>query len=323
MSGMNLKGMILTGGFTISKGGSAPPPPPPPSDFTVVYNTTTSNQQRNLPLTDNVNATIDWGDGSAPETYIVTSGTSGVNHTYATAGDYTITVTGTVGRFGSELTNNVGLKEVVSWGNLGLTSLRGACRNTGFNTLVPNSIPSTVTNLSLMFGNSSLFNRDISGWDTSNVTNTSEMFAGAFAFNQNIGSWNTANVTNMSGMFSGATAFNQNIGSWNTANVTDMSLMFVEASAFNQPIGSWNTANVTSMEQMFALASAFNQNISRSGNSWNTGNVTNMDFMFLDATSFNQDLSNWCVDEIPVEPDAFDEGAEAWSLPKPVWGTCP
>jgi len=48
-----------------------------------------------------------------------------------------------------------------------------------------------------------------------------------------------------------------------------------------------------------------------------------MALMFLNATSFNQDLSGWCVSLIPSEPTLFDDGASAWILPKPVWGTCP
>jgi len=45
--------------------------------------------------------------------------------------------------------------------------------------------------------------------------------------------------------------------------------------------------------------------------------------MFRDATSFNQDLSNWCVTLIPSTPSNFSVGATSWTLPKPVWGTCP
>ena len=79
------------------------------------------------------------------------------------------------------------------------------------------------------------------------------------------------------------------------------------------------TSNVTDMLSMFEGATSFNQDIS----SWGVSNVTNMDYMFSDATSFNQDLSGWCVTLIPTKPDNFDYSAKAWTLPKPVWGTCP
>ena len=37
----------------------------------------------------------------------------------------------------------------------------------------------------------------------------------------------------------------------------------------------------------------------------------------------NRDLSDWCVTNIPSTPNLFESGTPAWSLPKPVWGTCP
>ena len=97
------------------------------------------------------------------------------------------------------------------------------------------------------FGDKSLFDGDISKWDTGKVTTMYYMFRSASAFNQDIGSWNTEKVTTMYGMFSSASAFNQDIGSWNTEKVTTMFGMFYSASAFNQDIGSWNTAEVTDM----------------------------------------------------------------------------
>ena len=70
---------------------------------------------------------------------------------------------------------------------------------------------------------------------------------------------------------------------------------------------------------MFHNNDAFNRDIG----SWNVSNVTNMAGMFKNAVAFNQDLSSWCVSNIPFAPAAFDRRATAWTLPRPVWGTCP
>ena len=83
----------------------------------------------------------------------------------------------------------------------------------------------------IVFDTSS-FNEDITGWDTSKVTRMESMFNGAAAFNQPIGSWNTSQVTDMEWMFSGAASFNQAIGSWDTSQVTDLESMFDGATAW-------------------------------------------------------------------------------------------
>ena len=178
---------------------------------------------------------------------------------------------------------------------------------------------SNVTDMSNMFQNATSFDQDISGWDVSNVTNLARMFIGATSFNQDISMWDVSKVTNMNAMFNGAISFNQPLNSWNVSNVTDMYYMFNGASAFNQPLNSWNVSNVTDMSNMFQYATSFDQPL----NSWNVSNVTDMYYMFNGASAFNQDLSQWCVSNITEHPSIFDLGATNWTLPKPVWGTCP
>ena len=62
-----------------------------------------------------------------------------------------------------------------------------------------------------MFRNATLFNGDISKWDTSAVSDMYAMFYQATTFDQNIGSWNTTKVTAMRFMFYQATTFNQDL----------------------------------------------------------------------------------------------------------------
>lgn len=154
---------------------------------------------------------------------------------------------------------------------------------------------------------------------TSNITDMSSTFYDDAEFNSDISSWDTSSVTNMTFMFGYATAFNQDLSSWDVSNVTNMRGTFNGAYVFNQDLSSWNVSNVTNMGMMFSDARKFNSNIS----SWDVSSVTDMNNMLGNAFSFNQDLSKWCVTLLSTKPDYFDSGTSAWTLPRPVWGTCP
>ena len=227
------------------------------------------------------------------------------------------------------------LKEQIAIGNVNLcTSLVTNMSQlfygkTSFNSAIGFWDTSNVELMVDMFSGASAFNQDIGNWDTSFVTNMAFMFSRASAFNQDVGNWDTSNVVNMNGLFSEASEFNQDIGNWDTSNNGEFTNMFRDAIAFNQDIGSWDTSNVRIMGWMFDGAIAFNQDIG----GWDTSSVesftdsNNFDFgmggMFYNATTFNQDLSGWCVTNFTAEPTLFKIGANAWSLPKPEWGTCP
>ena len=292
-----------------------------PFAFTANTNNTSAGSstatQFKLPLTTStgLNIVVDWGD--ATTSTITNHLDAAVTHTYASAGTYSISITGTLPGWQF---NNTGDKlkilNIASYGVLNITTNAAfyGCTNlisnatdaptitttdltntfrscTNFNNNIGSWSVSAVTNMNTMFFTASAFNNggssSIGSWNTGAVTTMATMFASAGNFNQNIGSWNTGLVTNMTSMFNGCSAFNQNISSWNTGAVTTMASMFASAGNFNQPIGTWNTALVTNMTSMFYNATAFNQNIG----SWNTGAVTTMATMFNNATAFNQPLS--------------------------------
>jgi surface protein len=225
---------------------------------------------------------------------------SGIIEIYMTDSTSKITSFQTAGYNGS-----LYFKGVVNFGTqIENINLYG-CANIAY---VPNSIPSTLTNLSNLFNSkydiagqpvyNSIFadaSNSLASWDVSNVTNMSGMFVNAINFNRNISSWNTRKVTDFSYMFNGATSFNNGSAplTWSLSDVSaiNMSFMFQGASSFNQDL-SWNTINVTNMDAMFYNAIAFNGNISN----WDTRNVTSMSSMLGSGGStmnFNKDVSNW------------------------------
>ena len=308
--------------------------------FIMAWETTTDGESITIPTFtgETYDYTVDWGDGSAVE-----SGQTGnATHTYATAGKYDVSITGTFPRI---YFNNTGDKtkilEVKQWGSQPWTSMASAfygCRNLNItaadvpdlttvssmesmfndtNLSIANNINdwdvSNVTNMTSMFSSSS-FGQAIGNWDTSNVTSMGSMFNDATAFNQDLSGWDTSAVTNMAYMFAGATVYNQDLSSWDTSSVTNMKFMFY-ATAFNQDIGAWDTSNVTTMWGMF-YAAVFNQDLS----SWDTSNVTTMRAMFNGATSFNQDLSSWDTSKVTTMRNMFN-GATAFNQDLSSWNT--
>ena len=258
----------------------------PPFEFTVKTDNagvSTSTQFR-MPLTTStgLNIDVDWGDGSAIEN--ITVHTNAI-HTYATAGTYTIQVTGSL--LGWQFNDGGDKRKIIninSWGifNASLNRAFYGCSN--LTSSATDAPIITSTSLERFFQSCTVFNQNISNWNVSNVTNTALMFAGATAFNQDIGSWNVSNVTNMFGMFLDALSFNNggssSIGNWNTSKVTRMSNfglgMFQGATAFNQDIGSWNISNVTDFTNFMSGKSAANYsaaNLDSIYNGWSSRSV--------------------------------------------------
>ena len=289
-------------------------------DFVTTWKVEAGDLDITIPTTGTgYNYTVDWGDGTADTTHTDASNPS-ATHTYATADDYEVRISGTFPRI---YINDAGDKEKIiainQWGKQVWTSMNRAfagASNLAGNTAIVAPVLTSVTDMAGMFNGASTFNQDIGNWDVSNVTDMSSMFNGAAAFNQDIGSWTVSSVTDMSFMFNNAIAFDQDIGSWTVSSVTTMNSMFFDADAFNQDIGSWTVSNVIDMAGMFFDATAFNQDI---GN-WNVGSVTDMKQMFFDADAFNQDISSWDVDLVTnmvfmfSSATAFNQNIGDWNV---------
>jgi surface protein len=258
-----------------------------------------------------VDVSVDWGDGNT-ETVTVNSD---VSHTYDVAGTYSVVITGTA--TGIDLTPigyTYALIGVDSWDSvMGITQ---TYLNSPYLTYVPATLPTTITDTGYLFAGATIFNGDISAWDTAAVTNMAGMFQNAAAFNQNIGGWSTSAVTTTYQMFDGAAAFDQPIGSWDTSLVANMESMFQNAALFNQDISGWNTSAVTNMRYMFHNAVAFDQPIG----SWSTSLVGTMESMFDGATAFDQDISGWDTQFVTDMSNMF-AAAASFNQPIGAWNT--
>ncbi|MFW9991650.1 MAG: BspA family leucine-rich repeat surface protein [Candidatus Odinarchaeota archaeon] len=283
--------------------------------------------------------TVDWGDDNSD---VITSWNQAeVTHAYASAGEYTLTITSTLigWRFNGG-GDKLKILEISQWGalrlgnsgsyfygcaNLELTTtdaldLNGTttlyrgfsgCTDLGSTGNMNLWNVSSVTTMDEMFYEASSFNQPIGNWDVSSVTSTYRMFYEASSFNQPIGNWDVSSVTNMLLMFDSASSFNQSIGNWDVSSVTTMGGIFGSASSFNQSIGNWDVSSVTDMSYLFYDAFSFNQPI---GN-WDVSSVTTMTGMFQRASSFNQSIGNWDVSSVTTMWNMF---RDALSFNQPI-----
>jgi surface protein len=181
---------------------------------------------------------------------------------------------------------------------------------------------SSVTNMQSMFGNCPVFNGDVSGYDTSNVTNMAYTFFGdkGAIFNQDLSGWDTSKVTIMFAMFKGQKQITENgISGFDVSKVTNMDLMFYSCNnpSLSLDLSNWDVSNVTLMNNMFQNATHFTSDLSK----WDVSNVTEMLSLFKSCKAFNSDLSEWCVPTLSYS-SWFDEGCDAWVLPRPCFGSC-
>lgn len=261
--------------------------------FITTWLVPSDNYEIKIPTTGSgYDYTVDWGDGTIEANF-----TGNAKHTYATAGTYTVKVSGDFPRIhfnGQNSANDI--LTIEQWGDIQWETMDEAFYDCVNLTLHASDAPdlSQVKNMNQMFWGATSMNSDLNHWDMSNVEETNAMFYEASAFNGDISSWNLSNVNNMRYMFFKAHSFNGDISNWDVSNVTNMEFLFYEAESFNGELNNWNTSSVTNMRSMFNRASSFNQDLSN----WDVSNVISMRYTFSSASSFNQSLADWDISRV-------------------------
>ena len=278
-------------------------------EFTVT--TTTPNETFTIPCQNvgTFNATIDWGDGG-PTSSITTYNDADLAHTYASAGDHQISITGT---FPNIYFNNGGdklkVKSVEDLGDVGWVTLNNSfygCSNmTSFASGTADT--SSVTSMYVMFHTcSSLTSLDLSSFNTSSVTNMSLMFYGCSSLTSlDLSSFDTSSVPSMSYMFYNCSSLTSlDVSSFDTSSVTSMNGMFYNCSSLTSlDVSGFDTTSATSMGYMFRSCSSLT---SLDLSSFDTSSVTNMSNMFRSCTSLTSlDVSGFDTSSVTDMSNMF------------------
>ena len=260
---------------------------------------TSNNDQFTLPLTTStdLDITVEWGDGNSDSISDHTA--SEVTHTYASAGEYTIKIDGTLRGFKfNDGGDKLKIKNVSNWGVMRFDVLRAFQGCTNLTCSATDAVVVIGTSLGSTFNQCANFNGAIGNWDVSNVTNMSGMFRDASSFNQNLNDWDVSNNRSFNNMFQGS-PFDSDISDWVIRTDADvyMSGMFISC-PFNQDISGWDVSRVINMSFMFrtfaGVENVFNQDIS----GWNVSGVINMESMFRDNEVFDQNLGSWDITSV-------------------------
>ena len=187
------------------------------TDFLWTVATTTPSETFTIPCQNvgTFDALVDWGDGSTSA--IIAYNDAALTHTYASAGDHQIRISGTFpSLYFTNLGDTLKVKSVENFGVVGWSQCVNAfwgCSNmTSF--VSGNTDTSGVTTMSTMFfGCSSLTSLDVTSFDTSAVTDTRNMFRGCSSLTAlDVASFDTSAVTDMRNMILGCASLTDIIG---------------------------------------------------------------------------------------------------------------
>jgi surface protein len=261
-------------GLGLSK---TPGPLGDPAPFITEWQTTTANETITIPIITNNTYTYTTSDDQSGTT---NGGSTTI--TFPTAGTHEVFISGDIQQIKF---NNTGDKDKIydikQWGtDTTYVDLRFAFWGCSNLDVTASDTPNiNGSGMAQIFRNcvnlegTSAFN----SWDTTGVVNAGGMFDGATLFNQDISNWNTSSFFNLSTGFKN-TSFNQDIGNWDTSTFNSLFGSF-QNTPFNQDIGNWDVSNVTNFSQTLR-STPFDQDIS----GWDITSATNFTNFMLGVT---------------------------------------
>tara|TARA_R100000951_G_C2631939_1_gene177957 strand:+ start:78 stop:1034 length:957 start_codon:yes stop_codon:yes gene_type:complete len=222
--------------------------------------TTGTNETFTIPCNNigTFNAEIEWGDGSTST--VTAYNDANLAHTYASAGDHQISITGS---FPNIRFNNTGdklkVKSVENLGAVGWTTLEGAFR--GCSNMVSfiggTTDTSSVSSINKMFnGCTSLTLLDVSSFDTSSVTGNgmNKVFFGCTSLTSlDVSNFDTSSCTSFDSTFRVLTNLTSlNLSGFDTSSATYTGYMFLGSDSLTSlDVSSFDTSSVVRMDNMF------------------------------------------------------------------------
>jgi len=289
--------------------------------FIFKITTTTSPQTFVIPCVNvgTFNATVDYGDGTGSQT-VTAYNDSNLTHSFATAGQHTITIDGTFPniKFQNNAASRVLMDEVVDLGDVGWVTLDQAFRNctnlTAFNGGTTDT--SNVTSMFAMFFEClNLTTLNVSSFNTSSVTNMRYIFTRCSSLTSlDLSKFDTSSATNMLEMFRDCSSLTTlDVSSFNTSSNTNMSYMFYNCSSLTTlDVSNFDTSSVTAIQQMFRACSSLT---SLDLSSFDTSSVTTMQSMFQSCSSLTTlDVSSFDTSSVTTMQDMFNGCSSLTSL---------
>tara|TARA_R110002012_G_scaffold198801_1_gene367717 strand:+ start:894 stop:2303 length:1410 start_codon:yes stop_codon:yes gene_type:complete len=263
----------------------------------------TLNTQFKLPTvaSGSYNCTVLWGDGSSDT--ITSYNQAEVRHTYTSAGEYQISIEGTIQ--GWQFNNTQDRLKILNISNYGALNISTNKAFFGCSNLEANATdyPTISTDsLESMFEGCTNFDGVVDEWNVSGVYFFDKMFKDCFSFDQPLNSWNTENSGSYVSMFENCITFNQDLSNWQVEAVIDMSRMFYNCVQFNGEISSWAVQDTENMSEMLFNCDRFDQSLA----GWKVNFVTNFtNFMQnasgLSTKSYSNTLIAWAI--LTVQPN--------------------